>query len=79
MPFVQFKAVGGVMTPKQKTALIAKLTDAVVDVYGEGIRSATWVGIEEFPTGAWGSAGKTVTADDVKRLIADPPDRLAQA
>ena len=69
MPFIHFKGVGGHLSPAQKTALISRLTDAVVDVYGEGIRQATWVAIEEVPPGAWGAAGDPITEADVRRLV----------
>ncbi len=68
MPFVQFKGVGGYLSSTQKTDLITKLTDAVVAVYGEGLRQATWVTIEEVPPGAWGAAGEPVTEDDVRKM-----------
>ncbi len=71
MPFVQFKGVGGYLSAAQKTALIHKLTDAVVAVYGEGLRQATWVAIEEVPPGAWGAAGQPVTEGDVKRMAGE--------
>lgn len=70
MPFVQLKGVGGYLTGEQKTDFISKLTDAVVAVYGEGLRQATWVAIEEAPPGAWGAAGQPVTEEAVRDLAA---------
>ena len=66
MPLVNFKAIEGVITPEQKRELITKLTDAVASVYSEGIRQATWVVIEDVPSGEWGIAGKPVTISDAK-------------
>ena len=68
MPLVQIKGVGGYLTPEQKQELIARVTDAVLSVEGEGLRDVTWVTIEDVQPGAWGVGGKTVTADDLRRL-----------
>lgn len=68
MPLVQIKGVAGYLTPKQKKELIERVTDAVVAVEGEHLRAVTWVLVEDVPTGAWGVAGQSVTADDLRRL-----------
>jgi 4-oxalocrotonate tautomerase len=38
--------------------LIAKLTDAFVDVYGEAVREETWVVLDGVPPARWGFGGK---------------------
>lgn len=43
MPLVQIKGVGGYLSPGQKKELISRVTDAVVSVEGEKLRSVTWV------------------------------------
>ena len=43
--------------PKQKTQIIRKLTDAMVDIEGEAMRPVTWTVIEEVKSGDWGIAG----------------------
>lgn len=68
MPLVQIKGVGGYLTADQKKELIAKVTDAVLSVEGEKLRSVTWVTIEDVATGSWGVGGQVVTADDLRRL-----------
>lgn len=69
MPLINFKAIEGVITPEQKQALIEKLTEATVAVYGEGIRQVTWVVIEDVQSGDWGIAGKPVTTTDIKEIL----------
>ena len=71
MPLVQIKGVGGYLSPGQKQELISRVTDAVVSVEGEKLRSVTWVTIEDVDTGSWGVGGKVVTADDLRRLASE--------
>ena len=70
MPLVQIKGVGGFLTLEQKQEMIRKVTDAVVSVEGEGLRSVTWVTIEDVEPGAWGVGGKPVTDDDLRARAA---------
>ena len=43
MPLVDIHVIRDVFTPAQKHELIEKVTDAMVAVEGEGMRSVTWV------------------------------------
>ena len=70
MPLIQIKGVAGYLNLKQKQELIRKVTDAVVSVEGEGLRSVTWVTIEDVEPGAWGVGGKTVTDEDLRQMAA---------
>ena len=70
MPFVNVKLIEGVFSPLQKQELIRKLTDAMVEVEGEAMRSLTWVTLEEVKSGDWGIAGNALTTADVKALQA---------
>jgi 4-oxalocrotonate tautomerase len=70
MPFVNVKLIEGVFSPLQKQDLIRKLTDAMVEVEGEAMRSVTWVTLEEVKSGDWGIAGNALTTADVKALQA---------
>lgn len=49
---------------------ISKVTEAVVAVEGEGLRSVTTVRIKEFEGGDWAIGGKALTASDVHALAA---------
>lgn len=68
MPLVQIKGVSGYLSASQKQQLIARVTDAVVSVEGEGLRPVTWVLVEDVPTGAWGVGGQIVDAADLRQM-----------
>jgi 4-oxalocrotonate tautomerase len=73
MPLVNVKLIEGVFTPTQKQDMIRKLTDAMVSIEGENMRSVTWVVIEEVKSGDWGIGGNPLTTNDVKALAAGKP------
>lgn len=70
MPLAQLKGLSGFLNAEQKTELIRKVTDAIVSVEGEGLRSVTWVIIEEVPSGGWGVGGTPVTTEALKKMAA---------
>jgi 4-oxalocrotonate tautomerase len=47
---------------------VARLTDTMVAIEGEALRSVTWVVVEEVTSGDWGIGGQTLTTADVKAL-----------
>ena len=70
MPLIQVKLIEEVFTPAQKKEIIAKLTNAMVAVQGENMRSVTWVTIEDVRSGDWGIGGQPLTTDAVRALAA---------
>ncbi len=68
MPLIQVKLIENVFTPAQKKEIITKLTDAMVSIEGENMRSVTWVVIEEARSGEWGIGGQSMTTDAVRAL-----------
>lgn len=68
MPLAQLKGLSGFLNAEQKSELIRKVTDAIVSVEGEGLRSVTWVIIEEVPSGDWGVGGTAVTTEALKKM-----------
>jgi 4-oxalocrotonate tautomerase len=68
MPLIEVKLIENVVPPAKQQELIARITDAVVAVGGESIRSHTWVLLEEVRSGDWGIAGKGFTTEDVRTL-----------
>ncbi|HXY33284.1 MAG TPA: 4-oxalocrotonate tautomerase family protein [Planctomycetaceae bacterium] len=70
MPLVNVKVIEGVFTAAQKQEMIARLTDTMVSIEGEKMRSVTWVVIEEVKSGDWGIGGKPLSTSDVKKLAA---------
>ena len=70
MPLVTIDVIKDVFTPSQKKELIAKVTEAMIQVEGEGMRPVTWVRINEFESGDWAIGGKALQASDVRALSA---------
>ncbi len=70
MPLVNVKVIEGVFTPAQKQDMIRKLTDTMVSIEGESMRSVTWVVIDEVKSGDWGIGGRPVAPGDVKAVAA---------
>jgi 4-oxalocrotonate tautomerase len=67
MPLVQISVPAGSLTPEQKTELVAKITDVMVEVERiPAVRQGTWVHINEVPDGGWGRAGEVTTLADFK-------------
>lgn len=70
MPLIQVKLIENVFSGPQKQDMVKKLTDAMVSIEGEPMRSVTWVIVEEVGSGDWGIGGKPLTTEDVKALAA---------
>lgn len=73
MPFINVKLIEGVFSADQKAQIIRKLTDAMVAIEGEAMRSVTWCVLEEVQSGDWGIAGNPLSTADVKALQASKP------
>jgi 4-oxalocrotonate tautomerase len=56
-----------------KARIIRNLTDAMVEIEGEGMRPVTWTVVEEVKSGDWGIAGKPLATADVLALAATRP------
>ena len=70
MPLVTIDLIKEVFTPAQKQQMIAKVTEALVAVEGESLRSVTWVRVNEFEGGDWAIGGRALRAADVHALQA---------
>jgi 4-oxalocrotonate tautomerase len=68
MPLVTIDVIKDVFSPKQKQQLIARVTEAMIEVEGEAMRPVTWVRIKEFEGGDWAIGGKALQAADVQAL-----------
>ena len=68
MPLLTVKLIEGVFTPQQKQEMIRRLTDTMVSIEGENLRSLTLVVLEEVKSGDWGVGGTSYTAADVKAV-----------
>jgi 4-oxalocrotonate tautomerase len=67
---INVKLIENVFTPDQKQEVVRRLTDAMVSIEGENMRSVTWVVVEEVASGDWGIGGQPLTTQDVKALAA---------
>lgn len=76
MPLINVKVIEGVFSADQKTQIIRKLTDAMVDIEGEAMRPVTWAVIEEIRSGDWGIAGKPLSTADVRALATARPAKV---
>ena len=65
MPLINVELIENVFTPEQKQQIITKLTDAMVAIEGEALRSVTWVKIQEVKEGNWAIGGQPLRARDV--------------
>ena len=60
MPLIEVKAFERRFEdPEAAERLIAGLTDALCDVFGEEVRDETWVVLEGVEPSRWGFAGET--------------------
>jgi len=67
MPLMEIHLIENVFNPEQKLQIIEKLTDAIVSIEGENMRS---VKISEVTSGEWGISGQPLTTEAVKDLAA---------
>ena len=68
MPLITVKLIEGVFTEGQKKQMAGQLTEAMVAIEGESMRSVTWVVIEEVKSGHWAIGGQPLTTADVHAL-----------
>ena len=68
MPLVQVKLIKGVFDHDQKQEILTKMTETMVGIEGETMRSVTTVIIEEVESGEWAIGGHALSTQDVKDL-----------
>ena len=62
MPLVDIHVIKGVFSKEQKEEIITKVTDTMVAIEGDALRSVTWVRIVEVNEGEWAIGGQPLTA-----------------
>ena len=72
MPLVTVDVIKDVFTPAQKREIISKVTEAMIEVEGEALRSVTWVKINEIAQGDWAIGGQLLGAADVQAMARGP-------
>lgn len=70
MPLINVKVIEGVFTSEQKQEMARGLTEAMVKIEGESMRSVTWCVIDEVKSGDWSIGGQPLTTEAVRELAA---------
>ncbi len=70
MPLIHVTLIENVFSQTQKQEMIHKLTDTMVSIGGEKLRSLTWVVIEEVKDGNLGIGGKPLSSADAREYQA---------
>ena len=68
MPLITVNLIENVFSDEEKVEMISKLTDTMVEIEGEAMRSVTWVKIQEVPEGQWGIGGTALTAAMIHQM-----------
>ncbi|MEV6867178.1 4-oxalocrotonate tautomerase family protein [Streptosporangium subroseum] len=74
MPLIEVKVLEGTFDTEEKQRIVHDLTEAMVKIEGENLRSITWVVVDEVKSGDWGIGGKPYTTEDVKTLAKGATD-----
>jgi 4-oxalocrotonate tautomerase len=73
MPVVTLQIPEGSYTPEMKQQIVAKITDAVVEVEGiPQLRPYVTVLVTEVTDGGWGAGGRAATLEQMKRQFGAP-------
>lgn len=70
MPYIEVKVIEGVFDDERRRQIVERLTDAMVSIEGEAMRSVTTVVIDQVASGDWGIGGRALTTEDVRALAA---------
>lgn len=68
MPLVTIDVIKDVFSSEQKEAMIKGVTEAMIQVEGEGMRPVTWVKINEVENRDWAIGGKLLDAGAVHSM-----------
>jgi 4-oxalocrotonate tautomerase len=68
VPLIQVKLIEGLFTSPQKQEIVERLSEALIEIAGEGMRPVTWCIVEEVPSGGWAVGAHALTADDLRVL-----------
>lgn len=68
MPLITVHLIENVFNSEEKAEMITKLTNTMVEIEGEAMRSVTWVKIEEVKEGQWGIGGNALTASMIQQM-----------
>jgi 4-oxalocrotonate tautomerase len=70
MPLIRVTLIERVFSDRQQQEIVRTLTDAMVSIQCEPVRSVTWVIVGRVGSGQWDIGGRPLTTEDVKPLVA---------
>src|SRR3954453_14949156 len=73
MSLINVRLIEGVFDADEKTQMVEKLTETMVEIEGENMRGVTWVVIDEVKSGDWGIGGQSLTTEAGHALQAGVP------
>ncbi|MGH2989625.1 MAG: tautomerase family protein [Solirubrobacterales bacterium] len=66
MSFVDIKVIEGAFTDQEKREMVERVSETLIEIEGEPLRSVTHTVVTETPSGAWAIGGQAMTTEDVK-------------
>ncbi|MEA2363832.1 MAG: 4-oxalocrotonate tautomerase [Thermoleophilaceae bacterium] len=73
MPYINCRVMEGVLTDDQKAEIAERITETFASVVGEPVRGLTWVVIDDISSGELTIAGRPITTEGVKEVLAGVP------
>ncbi|MCU6193971.1 tautomerase family protein [Enterobacter sichuanensis] len=73
MPFVNVQTIKGIMNDEQKSELLRRMTDLMVEIEGRGepeFRRSVWIRIDEHDPEQWSLGGLQPTAEMIAKTFA---------
>lgn len=73
MPFVNVQTIKGIMNAEQKSELLRRMTDLMVEIEGKGdpaFRNSVWIRIDEHEPEQWSLGGLLPTAEMIAKKFA---------
>jgi 4-oxalocrotonate tautomerase len=68
MPLVTVDVIKDVFSTQEKATILEKITEVMVAIEGEALRSVTWVRIREFEQGDWAVGGQRLNAQAIHQM-----------
>lgn len=69
MPIINVKLIQGELSPARKKKIVQQLTDTMVSIEGEAIRSAMWVIVEEVERGNGTIGSQILSTGNVHAMV----------
>ncbi|MGH2961919.1 MAG: tautomerase family protein, partial [Solirubrobacterales bacterium] len=63
MSFVDIKVIEGAFTDQEKREMVERVSETLIEIEGEPLRSVTHTVVTETPSGAWAIGGQAMTTE----------------